>query len=184
MSKTIREELKDMYKARGGQQGDLTNDSQTIQGMIKAINRSEANNLSPVTLSEPTTDLDFWGITCDECQDDIVFSGNEITGKLYEMTDETKTIVADKGPGYYICIKFNNIDADATKVMVGIEPSQGSGMQDLTNDPDKAGIFKVTYKDSQVIKVVQSNDGHKLTQCFSLSGLTLVPADAEDDSEE
>lgn len=183
MSKTIREELKDMYKAEGGQQGDLTNDSQTIAGMVKAINKAKANNLSALTLTEPPTELDFWGISCEECQDDIVFSGNEITGKLFEMTDESKTIVADKGPGYYICIKFTNIDSDATKVMVGIEPSMGSGMQDLTNDPDKAGIFKVTYKDSQVIKVVQSNAGHKLTQCFSLSGLELVPAD-EDDAEE
>ena len=30
MSKTIREELKDVYIAKGGQQADLTNDSQTI----------------------------------------------------------------------------------------------------------------------------------------------------------
>lgn len=180
MAKTIREELKDMYRAEGGQQGDLTNDSQTIAGMIKAINKSKANNLSPVTLTEPSTDLVFWGITCDECQDDIIFSGNKITGKLYEMTDESKVIVKDKGPGYYICIKFNNLDADATSVKVGIEPSMGSGPAEIIDDPDKAGIFKITHKDSQIIKVVQSNDGHKLTQCFSLSGLTLVPADEEE----
>lgn len=43
MSKPIREELKDMYKAEGGLQSDLTNDSQTIQGMLKAINKNRAS---------------------------------------------------------------------------------------------------------------------------------------------
>lgn len=42
MAKTIREELKDMYLAEGGQQENLTNDSQTIHGMIKAINENRA----------------------------------------------------------------------------------------------------------------------------------------------
>jgi hypothetical protein len=42
MAKTIREELKDMYLAEGGQQENLTNDSQTIQGMLKAINENRA----------------------------------------------------------------------------------------------------------------------------------------------
>jgi hypothetical protein len=46
MAKTIRDELKDMYKAEGGQQSALTNDSQTIQGMIKAINKNRASENS------------------------------------------------------------------------------------------------------------------------------------------
>ena len=179
MSKTIREELKDMYKAKGGQQGDLTNDSQTIAGMVKAINKAEANNLSPVTLTEPPTSLDFWGVTPEEAQDEFAVSGDQITAKLYEMTDESKVIVKDKGKGYYLCVKFTNLDADATSVKVGLEPSMGSGMAEIIDDPDKAGIFKITYKESQVLKVVQSNESHKLTQCFSLAGLELIPADAE-----
>lgn len=179
MSKTIREELKDTYLAAGGQQGDLTNDSQTIAGIVKAINTAKANNLSALSVGEPASDLNFWGVTPAEAQSDIVVSGNKISGKLYEMTDTTKTIVADKGVGYYICLKFNNIDVDATSCKVGIEPTMGSGPAEIIDDEDKAGIFKVTYKDSQVIKVVQTDGTHKLTQCFSLSGLQLIPADAE-----
>lgn len=182
MAKTIREELKDMYKAEGGQQGDLTNDSQTIQGMIKAINKSRANTLKPLTITSPASDLDFWGVTPAEAQDELSVSGNAITAKLYEMTDETKVIVADKGPGYYICLKFEDIDASAISVKVGIDPTQGSGPQEIIDDPDKAGIFKVTYKDSQVIKVVQTDGANTLTQVFSLSGLELIPADEESDS--
>ena len=95
------------------------------------------------------------------------------------MTDETKVIVADKGPGYYICLKFTDLDASATSVKVGIEPTQGSGPQEIIDDPDKAGIFKVTYKDSQTIVVTQSDGTNKLTQVFSVSGLELIPADTE-----
>lgn len=179
MSKTIREELKDTYLAAGGEQGDLTNDSQTIAGMIKAINVAKASNLSAITLGEPASDLDFWGVTPAQAQDDITVSGDAILGKLFEQTDESKVIVADKGPGYYLCLKFNSIDADATKVMVGLEPSMGSGLVDIIDDPDKAGIFKVTYKDSQIIKVVQYSSTSVRTQTFSLSGLELIPADSE-----
>ena len=182
MAKTIREELKDMYKAEGGQQGDLTNDSQTIQGMIKAINKSRANTLKPLTITSPASDLNFWGVTPAEAQDELSVSGNAITAKLYEMTDKTKVIVADKGVGYYICLKFEDIDASAISVKVGIDPTQGSGMAEIIDDPDKAGIFKVTYKDSQVIKVIQTDGTNTLTQVFGLSGLELIPADEESDS--
>lgn len=181
MSKTIREELKDMYKAKGGQQGDLTNDSQTIAGMVKAINKAEANSLSPLSLTEPPSDLDFWGVTPEEAQDEFAVTGDQITGKLYEMTDESKVIVKDKGKGYYVCIKVTDIDADATSVKIGLEPSMGSGLVEIIDDPDKAGIFKVTYKESQILKVIQSNDTCKRTQCFSLAGLELIPADEDEE---
>lgn len=54
MAKTIREELKDMYKAEGGKQSDLTNDSQTIQGMLHAINKNRAaDDSSNETVGNP-----------------------------------------------------------------------------------------------------------------------------------
>ena len=47
----------------------------------------------------------------------------------------------------------------------------------MINDPDKNIVLRVTNKDTQVAKFVQSdNDGHTLTQEFALTGLTLEPA--------
>jgi len=43
----------------------------------------------------------------------------------------------------------------------------------VTLDSDCNGVFKITDKDTQVLKVVQSDGTHTLTQTFDLSGLTL-----------
>lgn len=180
MSKTIRDELKDLYIARGGQQGDLTNDSQTIGGMVKAINKSEAA-AKVLTLTEveaANDELDLWGTLVSEIQEDITVTGDKITGKLFYR--DSGQIVKDWGPGYFIALHVNDIDSDATSVLVGLDPSEGSGLVELINDPDKVGMFKVTHKDSQIFKVIQSNGAVKRTQVFSLSGLTLVPANDED----
>jgi len=45
----------------------------------------------------------------------------------------------------------------------------------LTLDSDKNAVFKITDKNDQVLKVVQSDaQGHTNIQLFGLSGLTLA----------
>lgn len=179
--KPIRDELKDLYKARGHQGGDLTNSSQTIAGMVNAIRRAEEAEsvLSPLTVSMAPADTDFWGKTGAQLQDDIEVNGEFITGSLLEDIDEDG-ITTKWGTGYFIGLKLTNIDAQATKILCGMDPSISSGLVDITDDPDKITLCKVTYKNTQVFTVIQYDAaGHKLTQKFSLSGLTLVPADAE-----
>ena len=47
----------------------------------------------------------------------------------------------------------------------------------MINDPDKNIVLRVTNKDTQVAKFVQSDsNGNTLTQTFALTGLTLEPA--------
>lgn len=70
-------------------------------------------------------------------------------------------------------MKFDNIDTDAISVKVGLEPSEGSGLVEIINDPDQDGVFKVTNKNTQKFKVVQTaENGETLVQRFDLSGLT------------
>ena len=71
-------------------------------------------------------------------------------------------------------MKFTNLDADATSVLVGLEPSEGSGLVELINDPDKNGVFKITDKNKQKLVVVQKCAGFNLIQRFDLSGLTCA----------
>lgn len=85
----------------------------------------------------------------------------------------------DWGAGNFLVVKFSNIDADATSVLVGLEPSEGGGLVECIDDPDKNGVFKVTDKNTQKFKVVQSctgSDGSTYTtvQTYSLSGLTCA----------
>ena len=77
--------------------------------------------------------------------------------------------------GYYIGVKFSDYAEGLTyaNVKVGIVPSAiGKGLVSL--DSDQNAVFKITNKDNQKIKVVQSDSaGHKNIQYFGLSGLTL-----------
>lgn len=43
----------------------------------------------------------------------------------------------------------------------------------ITLDSDKDVVFKITNKDRQKVRVVQSKGGHTNVQYFGLKGLTL-----------
>lgn len=80
------------------------------------------------------------------------------------------------GDGYFLALKFDNFASGLTyaNVKVGLVPS-ASGMDLLTLDSDKNAVFKITDKDNQILKVVQSDSqGHKNIQLFGLSHLTLA----------
>lgn len=53
-----------------------------------------------------------------------------------------------------------------------MEPSQGSGLVEIIDDPDKNGVFKVTDKNAQKFKYVVTSATDVITQTFDLSGLT------------
>ena len=79
------------------------------------------------------------------------------------------------GDGYFLALKFSNYASGLTynNVKVGIVPSS-TGMALQTLDSDQNAVFKVTDKNTQKIKIVQSDaQGHKNIQLLDLSGLTL-----------
>ena len=82
--------------------------------------------------------------------------------------------------GYYLGLKFSNYASGLTyaNVKVGIVPSAiGRDLQTL--DSDQNAVFKVTNKDSQKIKIVQSDSqGHKNIQLLSLKDLELESTEA------
>lgn len=74
------------------------------------------------------------------------------------------------GAGHFLVLKFTTEDwSDFTSVKVGLDPSEGSGLVEIINDPDKSGVFKVTNDVVQRFKVVA--DGS--TRTYDLSGLVL-----------
>ena len=104
-------------------------------------------------------------------KNDVTVTGNKITGTLKYLS--TGTIASDWGAGYFLALKFSNLDASATSVKVGLKPSVSSGLVELLGDPDMNGIFKITNKDDQKFRVVTTDGTHTLTQSFDLSGLIL-----------
>lgn len=104
--------------------------------------------------------------------DDVSVSGNKITGTLKYLADGP--IAGYWGAGNFLALKFSDLDPRATSIKVGLNPSQGSGLQEIIGDPDLNGVFKVTDKDSQVFRVVIT-DGHTTqTTDYDLSGLTVL----------
>ena len=107
-------------------------------------------------------------------QENISVSGSKITGTLKYLS--SGQLVTDWGAGNFLALKFSDIPATATSVKVGLEPSQGSGLVELINDPDKNGVFKISNKFVQKFKVVTTDGTETTEQLFDLSGLTITEA--------
>ena len=97
-------------------------------------------------------------------------SNGAITGTLKKL--ESGQLVTDWGEGYFMALKFANEDLDYSHIQVGLYPSEGVGM--VTLDSDMDGVFKVTDKDNQVLRVITRDGSISTTDDYILSGLTLA----------
>lgn len=108
-------------------------------------------------------------------QDDIVVNDGKISGALTFIEGGLSPSGPLSGDGYFLALKFDNFASGLTyaNVKVGLVPS-ASGMDLVTLDSDKNAVFKITDKNEQKLKAVQSDAlGHKNVQLFSLTGLEL-----------
>ena len=109
--------------------------------------------------------VEMFGTLVGDMQEDVVIveptetQNGEISGKFYEQT--SGALAEHWGNGYFFCPKFTSTMWDAfDSVEVGLSPSQGSGLVDIKNDPDKNGAFKVTSPSVQNF-VIQATKGSK-----------------------
>lgn len=106
-------------------------------------------------------------------QTGVSVANERVTGTI-KYFDTPGEIVDYWGPGNFFAFKISNIDSNATSCKVGLEPSDGTGLVEIINDPDKNGIAKLNPAKKQKFKVVQTdNAGHRNVQYYDLSGLTL-----------
>ena len=108
--------------------------------------------------------------------DDVTFGNKAVTGTLKYLSG-SNAITDVWGEGYFLCFTMaGNTWTGLEKVMVGMDPSMGSGLVDILPDNDKNGFAKITDKDRQWFVIEQTaTNGKKGRQVFSLSGLTLEP---------
>jgi len=57
--------------------------------------------------------------------------------------------------------------------MVGLDPSEETGLVEVKDDPDHNGVFKITDKSKQKFVIRTSNGLTTVTKLYALSGLTL-----------
>lgn len=128
--------------------------------------------MKALTVSPADQSNEYWGHTVSEFQDDDVEAdGLKITGTLKKFAGwETGPLA---GEGYFLALKFSNLDASATGAKVGLVPSaSGMDLQDL--DADMDAVFKIADKDGQRLDVVVYNASNETKYVYDLSGLTLV----------
>lgn len=108
-----------------------------------------------------------------DLQNDMSVDGAMIKGTLKYYDDAESAIVTQWGAGYFLALKFSDLDSNASSIKVGLDPSQGSGLVEIIDDPDKNGVFKITDKDTQKFKVVSTDGTDTLIQTYDLSQLVL-----------
>lgn len=169
MAKTIREELKDAYLAAGGLQENLTNDSQTIQGMLAAKNKIAVNSISNVSVTPKTPTDTIYGYTVSDLQTDVKLVGDKFVGVLKYV--DSGALAEHWGAGHFLAVDYADEDSTGATYKTGFYPSEGSGFVDLTVPDDGAG--KITDPKNQRLYVFKTVNGVEHTQIFDLSGLVL-----------
>lgn len=107
-------------------------------------------------------------------QTGVTVEGDTIKGTLKYIEGGLSPSGPLAGSGYFIALKWDDPDEEATSLKVGLVPSaSGMDLVECIEDDDRNGVFKVTDKDNQQLFLVSSNDDHTTKQKFKLSGLTL-----------
>ena len=110
-------------------------------------------------------------VAVSDLQTGVSVGTNKITGTL-KFLDGENPITAVWGEGNFLAIQFTSDDwTQYSSVRVGLDPSAGTGLVELINDPDKNGIFKITNKDTQKLVVVATNGAETLETRYSLKDL-------------
>lgn len=128
-----------------------------------------------MTVNAESGQAELFGKTVSSLQSRVKVQGNAITGTLKHVEGYTGfSNKVEEQSGNYLALKFSDIDANATSVKVGLEPSAGSGLVEIINDPDKNGVFRISDKYAQNFKVVTTDGTKTTTQLFDLSQLNIL----------
>lgn len=136
------------------------------------------NTLEPlggVTVAAEAGTTEVFGVETSDMQTGVTVNGGVIKGTLKYLSGSNQ-ITDVWGEGNFLVLKFSGIPAGATSVKVGLDPSVSADMVELMGDPDMNGIFKVTDKKNQVLKVIVSDGTRSTIQIFDLSKLTCQSA--------
>lgn len=159
-------------------QGKSTPDDPAYSTWYDAVYQPTNTPLvAPVGVAAEAQDATLFGVSVSDIQgSDVKFEGGAVTGTLKYLA--TGNAITNKwGAGNFAAIKFNADDwTKYTSVMVGLEPSVSSGLVEIKDDPDKNGVFKITNKATQVLKVVATDGTNTRIDRYNLSGLTLQSA--------
>lgn len=150
--------------------------SDAIDGLIAAMSISDST-LAPLSLTEA------YGYDITDIQTDVAVSGSSVTGTSKYLDDGQ--LVDAHGAGNFIGVEVHDIPNDVTSIKLGMYPTyrdgefhwDDSGLQEIIDDPDKGGVYKITNKSIQKIKILTSDGTRVHSQLYSLKNVTVLPAE-------
>ena len=94
-----------------------------------------------------------FGKSVSELQTNVSVSGKNITGTLNYVTGYTGfSSNPEEQEGHFLALDLSDNDfTGLTSVMVGLDPSAGSGLVEIINDPDKNGVFRIRLSGSLLL---------------------------------
>lgn len=152
-------------------------DERKISDLEKLIRKADSimsTIMSDVKVeSEADTTVSPWDSTkkVSDMQEDIQIGADKITGTLKFVKGGIAPSGILAGDGYFMALKFSEVDETATSKKVGLVPSEGSGLVEL--DEDMNAFIKVTDVNKQIFEVVITDGTRTGVQKFDLSGLYL-----------
>lgn len=140
------------------------------------IGTVQGDSLKDVTVSPMDGNKEpYGGKKVSTYQNNIAVLGNKaITGNLSFVSGGLAQSGPLAGDGYFCALHFDNLDPNATSVKVGLDPSAGTGLVEIIDDPDKEAVFKIADKDTQKLKIVSTDGTNTDVQTLDLSGLNLI----------
>lgn len=157
-----------------------TMDANKIADFKKLIRKADSimsTLMDDVTVEpEAGTTVSPWDETkkVSDMQENIVVGEDKITGTLKFIKGGIAPSGILAGDGYFMALKFSDVDASATSKKVGLVPSEGSGLVEL--DSDMNVFMKISDITKQVFEVVITDGTRTGVQKFDLSGLELKRA--------
>jgi len=125
-----------------------------------------------VTVEAEDGDTVLFGTPVSDMQEDVVVTKNAITGTLKFIEGGLAQSGPLAGDGNFLALKFSNIDPKATSVKVGLDPSAGTGLVEIINDPDKNGVFKIRDNEQKFVVEITTPEQVERTE-YSLADLVL-----------
>ena len=152
-----------------------TRDIADLKKLIAHADSIMSTQMEDVTVEPESGDtVDPWNaeITVADIQEYISVEDGKIKGRLKFVKGGLAPSGTLAGDGYFLALKFSDVDATATSKKVGLIPSAGSGLVEL--DEDMNAFMKISDKDNQIFEVLITDGTRKGIQKFDLSELQLI----------
>lgn len=127
--------------------------------------------LTVVADADISDDVDLFGKSASDLEENIVVGTSGITGTLKYVDDYSSAFGGDLASGHYLALHYSTPGVEGATITVEVVNGTSGP---VTLDPDGLHIARIADKSTQTIRVVASKEGYEsVTKVYSLTGLTL-----------